>query len=335
MGRLHILPIVLWNSLMAWKDLPFQVKVALLDHYERGTLTDEVIAGVSMKRGTLERILRFFRTEYRGLLQHQAAQVQFPESPSKRYVDFETIYSDDVIVISDCEVPDFDSRYLKYALLTAMAHNIKHLVIAGDFIATDQPSLTAWLNTYRSLEDGEDTYENAVTIARRILDEFGKWFETITVIEGNHDDRIARVSGGEVHLGMFITGDKVKYSRYQFLHVQTSRGLVKIVHPRNYSQNPITLAQQLYDVEQVKCHVVIGHCHRMQSGVSKDGLFEVHALGTGRDSTRTKYRGMSVSKLPQWDKSFLMIRRAHFYPLHLTFSDWRFVLGDLYDASQK
>lgn len=94
----------------------------------------------------------------------------------------------------------------------------------------------------------------------------------------------------EAYEGRFI------HSRYAFLWVHTSRGWVKIVHPQNFSSDPITLGQQLYDVEPRKAHWIIPHTHRAQRGWSKDGLYEIICIGTGRDEPRTKYKAMNVNK---------------------------------------
>lgn len=143
------------------------------------------------------------------------------------------------------------------------------------------------------------------------------WFTEIIIVEGNHDDRIARKTGGEVYLGMFLRDAKfVRYSRYSYLYMRTSqRGLIKLVHPENFSSTPVALGQQFYDVERgprfdpfnpfktaEKCHFVLAHTHIDQSGYSKDGVYEVHAMGTCRDATRTQYKNKGQNKHHQWSQ---------------------------------
>lgn len=113
--------------------------------------------------------------------------------------------------------------------------------------------------------------------------------------------------------------------------LHTSRGWVKIVHQQNYSADPITLGQAMYDVEPRKCHWVLTHCHRKQSGWSKDGLYEIHAIGTGRDETCTKYKAINANKFRQWDMSFLMMKDGYFTDCDLKATNWREMLGDLYE----
>jgi hypothetical protein len=144
----------------------------------------------------------------------------------------------------------------------------------------------------------------------RILAQFAQWFDEIVIIAGNHDDRIARKTGGEVHLGMLIPDELAKYSRCSYAYIETrKRGLIKVVHPDNFSSTPVALGQQFYDVEYGpyfdeanpfetlrKCHFVISHTHIDQSGWSKDRIHEIHAIGTCRDRRRTAYIAKGQNK---------------------------------------
>jgi hypothetical protein len=316
---------------MAWKDISVPERERLLKLYEMGDMDALAVYadGVGMKQASLERRLRdhrYYKTLYLG---NAALQVDMKPSPSKQYVDFEKLDGDDFIIISDIEIPDHNPLYLLLALYTAMAHGIKKLVIAGDLIATDQKGLVAWVATW--VEQGELNYEDAIALVVSILREFEKWFDIIIVIEGNHDDRVARATQGQVHFGMLLNGTtKVVYSRYSYLHLNTSRGLVWIVHPSNFSGDPITLGQKLYSNHSPKGHWIVAHCHRRQDGWSPDGEYEIHALGTGRDPERTKYKATKINTHKAWDTSFLMIKGGYHYPLDLKSTNWCEVLGSLY-----
>lgn len=267
------------------------------------------------------------------IFQSMLADASFPESPSRRYNDFIKIVCDDAIIISDTEMPDHNPAYLLLALYTAMARNIKTLIIAGDFIATDQAALVAWVATW--VDEGEMGYEAAIAFITRILAEYERWFTRIIMIEGNHDDRIARTTKGQVHLGMFLGKTKVEYSRYAFMHMITSRGLVWIVHPSSFSGDPLVLGQKLYSVQPEKGHWVVAHCHRRQDGWSPDGAYEIHALGTGRDSEHTKYKATKINTHKQWDSSFLCIQGGYHYPLDLRSTNWQRELGAIYPYYQR
>lgn len=139
----------------------------------------------------------------------------------------------------------------------------------------------------------------------------------------------------------------VYYSRYPYLYLKTSkRGLVKGVHPENFSKTPVALAQPFYDVEHgpyfdplrpfetmQKAHFVVSHTHIDQSGYSKDGVYEMHAIGTCRDPNRTQYKATSQNNHHQWSPSFLKMKRGYFTHLHVWGTNWEEELGELFFSS--
>jgi predicted phosphodiesterase len=222
--------------------------------------------------------------------------------------DYIVIEVDDFIVISDIEIPDHDPAMLQAVLLTAMAKGIKTLIIAGDYLATDNATLNSWTETWAM--GNQISYEGALALAVEILAKFVDFFDAIHVIQGNHDDRISRATGGEVWFGMLLDRAKLKaegkceirFSRYSYLSVRTRRGTMAIYHQHNFSKTPVKLAQEMYAKENgpdydpadlnpktEKCHIVVTHCHLAQKGWSPDGLRECIALGTLRDPVRTRY----------------------------------------------
>jgi hypothetical protein len=82
-----------------------------------------------------------------------------------------------------------------------------------------------------------------------------------------------------------------------------------------------------------KAHFVVSHTHIDQSGFSKDGVYEMHAIGTCRDANRTQYKSTSQNTHHQWSPSFLRMRGGFFTHLHVWGTDWRAELGELYAYS--
>lgn len=312
---------------------------ALLRLYEAGQLTEDVRQRYAINASlvTLQRNLRRYRENRRFFRQDMALTVQMPPSPSKRYMDYEVVEADDCILISDVEIPDHNPLYLEYALLLGMTHGIRTLIIAGDLVATDQQTLNEWARLWR-VEDL--SYEDTIHLTRDILRRFAAWFTQIIVIEGNHDDRVARKTGGEVHLGMFISGERVRYSRYAYLWIKNSAGKYAYVcHPRQYSANSVGLGQRLYNTlvapdGSKPTMVWVAHTHQAQSGMSADGLCEIHALGTCREKERTGYKAVSASTHFEWVNAIGMIRRTYGYNLNQR-ADWRFWLGDYYPGTKE
>jgi hypothetical protein len=308
---------------MNWSDLTEDKRNDLLRLYET-----DITTGSSNIHFAADRLQMNPQTLQRRLREHREKKIAqnnlFPFSPTRQYADYLSVKGNDWLVCSDIEIPDHDPYMLLTVLMTGIRFGIKNLIIAGDLIATDQRTLNSWLNTW--VEGQETTYEHAIELVQTVLKAFRTHFTTILVLEGNHDDRIARATGGEIHLGMFLN-DLVQYSRYPYLWIESSRGWIKVVHPQNFSQDPITLGQNLYNVEPRKSHLILGHCHRQQSGYSPDGQYEIHALGTLRDPSRTRYKAISANKFRQWDQGFLMIRNGYFYPFTRYGTDWMYLLG--------
>jgi hypothetical protein len=316
-----------------WVEVPHTEKKRLADMYAKGMPLNDEACRLGMNLESLKRYIRDYRYYRRLFLGSMANLVAVPPALTEKFDDYETIVADDFLVISDIEIPDHSVQYLRYALLTAMVHGIKTLIIAGDLVATDQEVLTGFAQLYK--RGDESSFRTAIRVTRHLLAEYGKWFDDIYILEGNHDDRIARATKGEIDLGMFLEYTGAKYSRYSYMWVDTSRGPVRVIHPRNFSQYPITLAAKLYNKHPRKAHMVMAHCHRREDGWTEDGAYEIHCLGTGRDKDRTKYKMLRVANFCEWDASFLMVKRGFFYPLDLNASDWQELWGDMYPLYQK
>lgn len=224
------------------------------------------------------------------------------------------------------------------ALLTAIRYGIKTLILGGDLLATDQPSLNSWTPVFK----GEDmNYESVVGMANQLLYQFGQHFDDIHCISGNHDERIGRKTGGEIWIKMLLDNTKTTYYKYRYMYTRTSRGLVKVLHPENFSSNPVSLGREMQAVDagpvpgvNEKSHLILAHTHLQESGWSKDGDFEIHALGCTRDPYRTQYKQIKANKYRQWIQGFLMFHNGEFKPLTRKGTNWKALLGeDLYRES--
>ncbi len=334
-----------------WRDVPNEERERLFKLFTEGGLLAPSAAELNMPLPTLQRHLRDWRTER--LRYIDIPSVFFPDSTSRQYNDQLVVQTDNAIIISDIEIPDHDPVMLEAVLLTAMVYNIKTLVINGDFLATDNAALNSWVSTWS--EGNEINYEGAVGLGVRILERFCTWFDHIIIDEGNHDDRINRATGGEVWIAMLLSEARIRaeahdcvieFTHYSYCYLETSRGMVLVLHPVNYSINPVGLAQQYYFTENGpyydpadpnsrvdRCHIVMAHTHIQGWGMSRDNTREMHALGTLRDPLRTQYKSKRKSKLPNWTQGFLMIRDGYFYPLNRHTTNWAEILSGLDNQS--
>jgi len=326
---------------LKWSDVDTALREELANDYENNTL-DLYVKAEELEFSSpnnLGRRIREYMQYRREMGSALAEKLIMPELNTPEYVDYEVVDCNDAVVISDLEIPDVDPVMLETALLTAVAQSVRTLVIAGDLVATDQQSLNAWKELHAL--DTDLGYETAINVTRRILHRFGEWFENIYLIEGNHDRRINKQTKGQVHLGMLLRGTPIKHSRYSYMYLRTDeRGYVKILHPDNYAAVSVGLGQQLYDVEAGpdpdnphKAHIVLAHTHQLQSGWSKDGDKEIHALGCMRSPRRTKYKQVSSNKHHQWIQGFLLMKGGYFQNLSRKGTNWSEVLRGYADGS--
>lgn len=311
---------------------------SIASQYDNDNALNEVCGQYGWKIETLRRRLREFKQYEKNFQINYGAEVIFKPGHEIEYLDY-PIIEGDAIVISDIEMPDQFALMLRLAVFMGMARSIKKLLIVGDVIALDMPSLTRWVQTWlasnKNLEAvlDEDLYA--------ALNEMSRWFDEIYITEANHDIRLAKATQGQLHLGMLLHHiPKVQYSRYEYMYLKTPRGFVKLVHPRNFAQDPIVLGEQIYSVEQgphfdyldpigsmLKCHIVVAHCHRQQSSMSPDSAMEIHSLGTMRHPHKTEYYMKGTTKLKKWDIGFLVIDKGFFDPMRLNGTNWLKELG--------
>ncbi len=293
--------------------------------------------GVVVKLATLQREIRRYNETRRQILGEVANKADsIPSSPKRRMLDYPIIATDNAIIISDIEIPDHNADMLKLAFWVGVNMGIRTCIWNGDLVATDQESLNSWTTT---MKHDETTFEDDLSQLERILRTYNRWFTKNYATEGNHDDRIARATGGEVNIGMLLPRDLIEYSQYAYLYIKTSkRGWIKVCHPQNFSSNPVNLGEQLYNVERgpepgklIKTHIVLGHCHRAQSGFSPDGHYQIMASGMMRDDLRTTYKMKSSNKHKQWDPGFIVLKDGILHNLSLHGTDWKYWLGELYN----
>lgn len=337
-----------------WSEISEEQRDRLLELYTAGALEMRHANELEIPLDTLKRRLRDWRSFKKDQIPESASTTWFPDSPSHDWDGYPVIEADDFIVMSDIEIPDHDPAMLQAVLLTAMQHNIKTLVIAGDLLATDNPTLNSWIDTWAI--NNQINYEGAIGLAATILIKYLDWFERIIVIQGNHDDRISRKTGGEVWFGMLLSEvssyaaeqAEVVFSRYPYMYIKTSnRGIVYVCHQQNYSVTPVRLGQQIaekvtgpyYDPRDShprvdKCHIILTHTHITQQGFTVDGTREVISLGCMRDPMKTKYMQTAANKYPGWNQSFMYSKGGYFHLLPRHSTNWVEVLGKYFPESE-
>jgi hypothetical protein len=325
---------------MGWEAIPHDRRVELLQLKRDQKLTSAHAAAYHMPLETLERRLREFRREYQDADIHKQAlalttriRQAAPKAPT--YKDYIVLESDNAIVCSDWEFPDTDVDMLVALLLVAQKNNIKTLVIAGDLDSGDLEAFNHWEQTLAT--SSEMTFPEHFHLLHKILKAYAQWFTRIIIFTGNHDERIPKLTKGQLSLGFFFTyaNPEIEFSCYRYMYLRTSRGSYLISHPRNYSGISLGLGQKLSNVNPgpygngERVGVIVAHTHHGSTGFTQDGSREVIGLGCMRDPDKTKYKQLSDGTNNAWNQGFLMIKRAYMYPLWRNHTDWHTVLGSL------
>jgi predicted phosphodiesterase len=334
---------------MKWSQLTLQEMQRLASIYNSGDrekLQTEA-QKLGIKHKTLERRIQSFNM-YRAKFLSGA----MPRSLTPNYNDYTVVRTNGLIVLSDIEIPDHDEFMLRAALLVAIRYNIKTCVWAGDVIATDQQALNSWIPSI--LNPDSVPYETAVGMLHDTMKAYGGWFSDQYFVMGNHDDRVGRKTGGEVHLAMLLRDTPTVFSLYRYLYVfdTVAQEWIYIAPPENYSKDSAKLARQFYNVvsapdgydsagnsiegydplvhgkNKAKCHIILGHTHHQQDGWSDDGNYRCIGLGCIRNPTKTHYKSHSATKHSEWVEGFGMWRNGSYTSFSKFGTNWRTVLGD-------
>lgn len=195
-----------------WSQLSADEMIRVADVYRNGShaqFLDEA-QKLNTTTVTLGRQVRAF-TMLEEKLRAKYLAGSIPASTRPVYDEYTIVESDNAIVVSDIEIPDHDPRVLQLALLAGMKHGIKTLILAGDVIATDQDALNAWLTTWAV--ENEKTFAQCLAELKAMIRAMAEWFtDGIYFITGNHDERLARKTGGQVTLQMLLEDEPITTS---------------------------------------------------------------------------------------------------------------------------
>lgn len=319
---------------LTWAALPQEQQEQLVSLYVTGRdikpLVEEL--GLNSRPASVERYIRDY-LYYQNLFKENALKdFDLPEQ-APAYDEYISLEADDALIISDLEIPDQDTNMLKAALAVGMKYNIRRLIYNGDIIATDQEVLNTWAKEWK--DECETTYQKAISMTRQVFTQYGKWFTDQYFVTGNHDNRIARLTGGEVHLDMLLRDTPCTFSRYSYMFMKTNPAgprtpWIKICHPKPFSENAASgLGTKLWantvSPEGTKCHIVLGHTHLAQTAWSPDGQQEIASTGCMRH--RAQYKDTNTTAYRQWQRGFLMVRGGYFHPYTEFGTNWQQEIG--------
>lgn len=323
---------------MSWKQLTEEERLSLAQRHANGENLDSEASRLGIPAESFYRRIREYKNNL--IVQIAAKEANLPFNKIVTPVvhnDFIIHTTNDAIIISDLEMPDTDPDMLEAAFLLGVSRGIRTLIIVGDFNAWDQ----SFLSTHPVISNKQMDIPDNVRRSNKLIEVMLLWFTEIFITSGNHDERVAKATFGEMaHESLFDKyGDRVKFSRFRYMWLKTDRGYAYLCHPTNFSEDSAKLASSIYDKmvspDGSKPYaIVMAHTHQPQFRKSRDNLCECYALGCMRDVQRTEYVMQSSNKFAQWGQSVLVLEDGYFshYERHST--NWLRVLGE-YGANAK
>lgn len=317
---------------MSWKKLTEEEKLSLAQRHANGENLDSEASRLGIPAESFYRRIREYKNNL--IVQIAAKESNLPFRQLVTPVvhdDFIVQATDEAIIISDLEMPDTDPEMLEAAFLLGVSRGIRTLIIVGDFNAWDQ----AFLTTHPTISNNQMDVSDNIRRSNKLIEVMLMWFTEIFITSGNHDERVAKATFGEMnHESLFSKyGDRVKFSRFRYMWLKTSRGYAYLCHPTNYSEDSAKLAAQIYDKmvspDGSKPYaIVMAHTHQPQFRKSRDNLCECYALGCMRDVKRTEYVMQSSNKFAQWGQSVLVLQDGYFEHYERESTNWARVLGE-------
>lgn len=231
----------------------------------------------------------------------------------------------DAIIVGDVQLPTTDLDFALLPVAIGKKHDIKDLVIAGDFVNAD------WASSYQKIGPLPSAAAEKAA-SHYLLTEWLAWFDTIWFFPGNHERRIAKLTGAALDMldlaDMLVPAasrDQFKVSEMGHMIIKTVTGDWRVTHARNYSVNQLNVADAL--VQKYRTHIIQHHEHHLAKGwdrykhniiINNGGLF---------DPTKMSYALLDDSKSPNMAKGFTMLKDgvAHVYGEY-PYTDWETLL---------
>lgn len=234
----------------------------------------------------------------------------------------------DFIIVGDVHVPYTDYGFASLVGAAARAAGIRRLIIAGDFFNMDS------FSRYDQIIQ-QPTWAQEREAAKSLILQWLDDFDEIYMTMGNHDRRLQKFTAGEFDESdilalIYSNPERVKLNVYGWCNVESGGFNWRVTHPRNYSVGRLSVANNLAQKHQ--SHIITFHEHHLGITQSRYGGFVVVNGGCLIDPAKVPYAVLDDTQSPDWVQGFVMLRDG--VPTLLgeePFTDWRRVLGGLYD----
>lgn len=198
----------------------------------------------------------------------------------------------DAIITADWHIPLHDPVMVNAVIATAKKHNIKNLIIAGDYVHAETVGSFLPHQPEASLVQEE---QDANLIMKTLL----RTFDRVHLSWGNHDYRYSRATGYKhsfvecmKHLLRALSEEemaKISMSDLDYQEYWPLEGdrKIRVCHQENFSKVALTVPRALAHV--YNSGVIACHSHHCAMGVAENGIDLIFEVGGLFHKGRTEY----------------------------------------------
>jgi hypothetical protein len=212
-----------------------------------------------------------------------------------------TVVADDCIVAGDFHVPGESPKAVNDLLRYAKEHDIKTLIINGDFWNFD--SVSRWqlkdpgMNLKIEIKKG-------IALVKKLAAQFKLYF-----VCGNHDARLPKALNYSLNFTDWMDalfGNEVFVTNFDYLKLESGKATFRICHPEYYSKVKGTQAAELaHDLQE---NIIMAHQHYISVSTNKTGKFICADSGCMCDPEAFYYKKSATTKFPSWENGFIHVK---------------------------
>jgi predicted phosphodiesterase len=231
---------------------------------------------------------------------------------------------DNWMITCDWHVPQTDWALVERMVAVAKKHNVRRMVIAGDFFDQGQFSRYASVIPPTPWSVERDA-------AHLIMDWLLGNFDEIVITMGNHDRRLIKWADAALDIkdvwGDIVTDRRVHVTQYGWCTITTSRTrddgrpiVWRATHPKNYSQIRGKVGGDIADMYDMS--VISGHEHHTALTKSRSGRHWAMSLGGLYDPAKISYAVLDDGLSTRMAPSFGMLLDGYPYLFADGLTDW-------------
>lgn len=213
--------------------------------------------------------------------------------------------SGDYMVVGDVHLPHVDWGFAALVGRVARRHGLTKLIVAGDFL--DAAAFSTYPRVMRPA-----AWKRERDAARALVGEWVQQFDSILFLMGNHERRLQRWTMGELDqddiFSMVTTSPKCTYTQWGWCIVRSGAQDWRVTHARNYSLNPLTVADSL--AQKFQSHVIDHHEHKLAQGLDRYGRYVIVNNGGLFDPSKLLYTRLDDNKSPVMAQGFTRLQNG-------------------------